>query len=149
MHDLALDPYVNPFLLLVKKMIRRYRNEGYNLDQAEAVCGFAFVYFADRAEIMYNKPFAPYKINDELKNIVIGTSIILARTYLEKLADINAKRLLSKQEIITCIDLALSDATLIVYDEESVKPKEGWAYPSNIRIANEASRRAAIYLDLM
>lgn len=111
--------------------------------------GCAAIYFAERAQIMYIDPFKPFKIDDNLKNVIIANSMELAKSYFEKLADVKPGRLLRKDEIVTCIELALSETTLMVYDEDSVKPKEGWAYPSNIHIANEASEQAGVYLELV
>jgi len=139
----------NPLLLLIRKIIRRVNKNGYNLEEAMMASGCAVIYFAERAQIMYNEPFKPFRANDDLKNSIIANSMDLAKSYLEKLADVNPSRLLRKNEIITCIELTLSEATLMVYDEESVKPKEGWAYPSNVRIANEASEQACVYLELV
>lgn len=139
----------NPLFLSVKKTIRRVNKDGYNLEEAMMASGCAVVYFAERAQIMYVDPFKPFKVDDNLKNVIIANSMELAKSYFDKLADVNPSRLFRKDEIITCIDLALSEATLMVYDEDSVKPKEGWAYPSNIQIANEASEQAGVYLELV
>lgn len=139
----------SPLFLTIKKVIRRIHNSGYNLEEAMMASGCAAIYFAERAQIMYIDPFKPFKINDNLKNEIIANSMELAKSHFEKLADVKPGRLLRKDEIVTCIDLVLSEVTLMVYDEDSVKPREGWAYPSNVQIANEASEQAGVYLELV
>lgn len=139
----------NPLYLSVKRTIRRANKSGYNMDDAMMASRFAVVYFTDKAQIVYIDPFESFKPSDCLKNVIIVDSMELARSYFEKLANVKPDQLLRKDEVITCIELVLSDAELMVYDEDSVKPKEGWAYHSNVQVVKEALAQLNIYLDLL
>lgn len=139
----------NPLYLSVKRTIRRANKSGYDMEDAMMASRFAVVYFTDKAQIMYIDPFKSFKPNDGLRNVIIASSMELAKSYFEKLADVKPEQLLRKDEIITCIELVLSDAVLMVYDEDSVKPKEGWAYHSNVRVVKETLEQLNIYLDLL